>query len=109
MVIRIYLLQNVHITDCSDPMFLFRISFLVTRVLNYNITNNFTVCAFPVGVCFSICCRNHRLHIRVAKKSKFSVPFLSSFLILVSWGGMRLSPFGTSANVWPAVPARDDR
>jgi hypothetical protein len=28
---------------------------------------------------------------------------------LVSWGGVRLSPFGTSGNIWPIVPAPDDR
>jgi hypothetical protein len=28
---------------------------------------------------------------------------------LVSWGGVRLSPLGTSATNWPIVPARDDR
>jgi hypothetical protein len=30
-------------------------------------------------------------------------------LFLVSWGGVRLSPFGTSATNWPTVPAPDDR
>jgi hypothetical protein len=29
--------------------------------------------------------------------------------ILVSWGGVRLSPLGTSATNWPIVPAPDDR
>jgi hypothetical protein len=28
---------------------------------------------------------------------------------LISWCGMRLSPLGTSANIWPIVPAPDDR
>jgi hypothetical protein len=28
---------------------------------------------------------------------------------LVSWGGVRLSPLGTSATIWPIVPAPDDR
>jgi hypothetical protein len=28
---------------------------------------------------------------------------------LVSWGGVRLSPLGTSATNWPIVPAQDDR
>jgi hypothetical protein len=28
---------------------------------------------------------------------------------LVSWGGVRLSPLGTSATNWPIVPAPDDR
>jgi hypothetical protein len=32
-----------------------------------------------------------------------------SFLVLVSWGGVRLSPLGTSATNWPTVPAPDDR
>jgi hypothetical protein len=27
----------------------------------------------------------------------------------VSWGGVRLSPLCTSANVWPILPAPDDR
>jgi hypothetical protein len=30
------------------------------------------------------------------------------FFFLVSWGGMRLSPLGTSAINWPIVPAPDD-
>jgi hypothetical protein len=29
--------------------------------------------------------------------------------IIVSWGGVRLSPLGTSATNWPIVPAPDDR
>jgi hypothetical protein len=28
---------------------------------------------------------------------------------LVSWGGVRLSPLGTSATNWPIVPVLDDR
>jgi hypothetical protein len=28
---------------------------------------------------------------------------------LVSLGGVRLSPLGTSATIWPIVPAPDDR
>jgi hypothetical protein len=36
------------------------------------------------------------------------LPCLCPFL-LVSWGGLRLSPLGTSATNWPIVPARDDR
>jgi hypothetical protein len=31
------------------------------------------------------------------------------FFSLVSWGGVRLSPLGTSANIWPIAPAPDDR
>jgi hypothetical protein len=31
------------------------------------------------------------------------------FFFLVCWGGVRLSPLGTSATNWPIVPARDDR
>jgi hypothetical protein len=34
-------------------------------------------------------------------------PFFS--FLLVSWGGVRLSPLGTSATNWPIVPAPDDR
>jgi hypothetical protein len=30
-------------------------------------------------------------------------------LFLVSWGGVRLSPLGTSATNWRIVPAPDDR
>jgi hypothetical protein len=30
-------------------------------------------------------------------------------VFLVSWGGVRLSPLGTSAINWPIVPAPDDR
>jgi hypothetical protein len=32
-----------------------------------------------------------------------------AFFFLVSWGGLRLSPLGTSATVWPIVPAPEDR
>jgi hypothetical protein len=32
----------------------------------------------------------------------------SSFFFLVSWGGVRLSPLCTSANIWPIVPAPDE-
>jgi hypothetical protein len=31
----------------------------------------------------------------------------SSFL--VSWGGVRVNPLGTSVTIWPIVPASDDR
>jgi hypothetical protein len=31
------------------------------------------------------------------------------FSFKVSWGGVRLSPLGTSSTVWPIVPAPDDR
>jgi hypothetical protein len=34
---------------------------------------------------------------------------LVCFFFLVSWAGVRLSPLGTSANIWPIVPAPDDR
>jgi hypothetical protein len=33
----------------------------------------------------------------------------SLFFFLVSWSGVRLRPFGTSATIWPIVPAPDDR
>jgi hypothetical protein len=33
---------------------------------------------------------------------------LSLVFFLVSWGGVRLSPLGTSATDWPIVPASDD-
>jgi hypothetical protein len=32
-----------------------------------------------------------------------------SFSIFFSWGGVRLSPLGTSTTNWPTVPALDDR
>jgi hypothetical protein len=31
------------------------------------------------------------------------------FFLIVSWGGVRLSPLGTLATNWPIVPALDDR
>jgi hypothetical protein len=31
------------------------------------------------------------------------------FFLIISWGGVRQSPLGTSATVWPIVPAPDDR
>jgi hypothetical protein len=33
----------------------------------------------------------------------------SIVIFLVSFSGVRLSPLGTSANIWPIVPAPDDR
>jgi hypothetical protein len=102
VALRIHLLQNVHLTDCSDPKF----SVSCDKGTYCNVTNNFTVCAFPIGVYFGVCFRNRRLHICVAKKCKLSVPFLP--FLLVSWCGVRLSPFGTLASVWLAVPAPID-
>jgi hypothetical protein len=32
---------------------------------------------------------------------------LVGYQIVVSWGGVRPSPLGTSATVWPIVPAPD--
>jgi hypothetical protein len=29
--------------------------------------------------------------------------------LLISWGGVRLSPLGMSATMWPIIPAPDDR
>jgi hypothetical protein len=34
---------------------------------------------------------------------------IKSIQHLVSWGGLRLRPLGTSATIWPIVPAPDDR
>jgi hypothetical protein len=31
------------------------------------------------------------------------------FIYFISWGGVRLSPLGTSETIWPIVPAPDDR
>jgi hypothetical protein len=33
---------------------------------------------------------------------------LHCFIHQVSWGGVRLSPLGTSATIWPIVSAPDD-
>jgi hypothetical protein len=33
----------------------------------------------------------------------------TAVFFLVSWGGVRLNPLGTSATTWPTVPAPDDR
>jgi hypothetical protein len=33
----------------------------------------------------------------------------TSSFFLISWGGVRMSPLGTSATIWPTVPAPDDR
>jgi hypothetical protein len=46
------------------------------------------------------------LHIFINFYSK--LPNCTHFF-LVSWGGVRLSPLGTSATNWPIVPAPDDR
>jgi hypothetical protein len=48
-------------------------------------------------------CRNHW---------STATPFLYAGYVasnVVSWGGVRLSPLGTSATNWPIVPAPDDR
>jgi hypothetical protein len=58
----------------------------------------------------------HILHIIVTNKWCWK-PFLKILLqtqpydrlVLVSWGGVRLSPLGTSATNWPIVPAPDGR
>jgi hypothetical protein len=38
-----------------------------------------------------------------------SSPVQSNIFFLVSWGGVTLTPLGTSATNWPIVPAPDDR
>jgi hypothetical protein len=38
----------------------------------------------------------------------YTLEFLFLLIFLISWGGVRLSPLGTSATVWPIVPAPDD-
>jgi hypothetical protein len=38
-----------------------------------------------------------------------TLPLHEQGLFLVSWGGVRLSPLGTSATNSPIVPAPDDR
>jgi hypothetical protein len=45
---------------------------------------------------------------------KWEGKILSSFctfylFLLISWGGVWLSPFSTSATTWPIIPAPDDR
>jgi hypothetical protein len=35
--------------------------------------------------------------------------YLLGFFFLVSWGGVRLNPLGTSATILPIVPAPDGR
>jgi hypothetical protein len=39
----------------------------------------------------------------------FEVYVLVTNFLLISWGGVRLSPLGTSVTNWPIVPALDDR
>jgi hypothetical protein len=43
------------------------------------------------------------------KKSVQDAIFAIVLFFLVFWGGVRLSLLGTSANIWPVVPAPDDR
>jgi hypothetical protein len=31
------------------------------------------------------------------------------YFFIVSWGGVKLSPLGSSVTIWPIVPALDDR
>jgi hypothetical protein len=38
----------------------------------------------------------------------FNSPLIRHYIV-VSWGGVRLSPLGTSATNWPTVPVLDDR
>jgi hypothetical protein len=39
----------------------------------------------------------------------FIWPKTKVYFVLIAWGGVRLSPLGTSATNWPIVPAPDDR
>jgi hypothetical protein len=49
-----------------------------------------------------ICCKG-----RVNRGLNYSVYL--GVVVVVSWGGVRPSPLGTLANIWPIVPAPDDR
>jgi hypothetical protein len=43
----------------------------------------------------------------ICLRVKFLQPLEVS--VLIFWGGVRLSPLGTSSIIWPIVPAPDDR
>jgi hypothetical protein len=35
--------------------------------------------------------------------------FIYIYIYLISWSGVRLSSLGTSATIWPSVPATENR
>jgi hypothetical protein len=59
-------------------------------------------------------CASRQKHLKPAIRDKGrnyscqQFEFLFFFFFLVSWGGVRLGPLGTSATIWPIVPAPDD-
>jgi hypothetical protein len=84
-----------------------------------------TQCSSEKGRCFGETYRLHlqdrrisQINTRVSRRQDEPACILLGLLfdpedgydiyILVSWGGVRLSPLGTSATNWPIAPAPDD-
>jgi hypothetical protein len=56
--------------------------------------------------------RKKRNAVRTARRGKHTELlhfWIREFSFIISWGGVRLSPLGTSATIWPTVPDPDDR
>jgi hypothetical protein len=50
-------------------------------------------------------------HIHNTSKSNYELYYCNvefNYFSFLGWGGVRLSPLGTSATNWPIVPAPDD-
>jgi hypothetical protein len=55
-------------------------------------------------------CWNTVCELVTTKSNKLQrTPVLFFFFSFLGWGGVRLSPLGTWATVWPTLPALDDR
>jgi hypothetical protein len=70
--------------------------------------------SLPYGKYFHSCLANDKLR----AKSKSILTFMKQTHLRLQnmeltsfspWGDMRLSPFGTTATIWPILPALDDR
>jgi hypothetical protein len=50
-------------------------------------------------------------HVRMAdiRTSRYESRFERGSFYFVPWGGVRLSPLGTSATIWPVAPTPDDK
>jgi hypothetical protein len=48
-------------------------------------------------------------HRQTVKQNFISFQEAKVFLFFISWGGVRLSPLGTAANICPSIPAQENR
>jgi hypothetical protein len=76
--------------------------------IHFNVLKNkfFHLHFFIKKIGTHLICMSQKYLLRLVRYNYFQTLYI--YIYLVPWGGVRLSPFGTSATIWPIVPAPDD-